>query len=164
MIWYTETICPGNPRLVLESWIYPQYRLKWDSFIASSNKIMMDEHRYPNTFILHTEAKPAAGGIISPRDFVDLLNIYEVKDDNDKCMTVQIASKSIKRNDIPEKKGFVRGVVVLSGVLFDRLGENDLAEYKLPKLVVQEAVNVAANVGDEEKESEVGWTRLRYIC
>eukprot|EP01084_Bolivina_argentea_P018742 34871_1 len=155
MIWYTETICPGDPRMLYETWAYPRYRLQWDSFVSSSNQIIID-NKYPNLFILNTATKPAAGGIISARDFVDLLNIFEVKDNN-QIKTVQIASKSIKHDEIPEKKGFVRGIVVLSGVLFDRLDDNDMEKYKLPKLIAKD------NDDEKESTSEIEWTKLRYI-
>merc|ERR1712157_568248 len=88
--------------------------------------------------------------MISARDFVDLLRIYKHKSDS-----IQIASTSIERNDMPKNKGFVRGTVVLSGVLFEKMGAVDIQKHKLPKLMCKSA--------DDENESVCDWTRIRYI-
>ena len=155
MIWYTETICPGDPRFVYETWAFSKYRLKWDSFISSSQKIMLDA-KNENVFIINTDTKPAAGGLISAREFVDLLNIFQTNDDDGKVKSVQVASKSITRNDFPERKGFVRGDVVLSGVLFERLTQDEIKnKYKLPKLMINDEKN--------NEKCEVEWSRIKYI-
>ena len=153
LIWYTETLCPGNYRVIYESWVEPQHRLKWDSFISKSNKIMIDASN-PNLFVLNTATKPAAGGIISARDFVNLLRIYELKGEEEKdgeYQAMQIASRGIEMKGMPEKKGFVRGVVNLSGVIFEKVGQRDIKDkYKLPTLRMI-----------HNKQCE--WTRIRYI-
>merc|ERR1712003_494926 len=87
--------------------------------------------------------------MISARDFVGLCRIYEDLDGK----SVQIASTSIERKDMPKKKGFVRGNIILSGVLFEQMEQSEVVKCKLPKLMML----------DDEKESECKWTRIRYI-
>ena len=149
MIWLTETVCPGKPRMVYEAWSDPYHRLKWDIFLSDTKKIVLDAS-FPNLCIMKSASKPAAGGIISARDFVDLLRIYEVADDmNADCKSIQIVGTSIERDDMPQNKGFVRGTVVLCGLLFEKIEESELDKYKLPRLMVL--------------NGECAWTRIRYI-
>ena len=148
-IWYTQTVFPGSPQCVYQTWTFSENRLKWDSFISSSKRILIDD-KNENVFIINSETKAAAGGMISPRDFVDLLNIYKLDDEDKNYEALQIASKSIKYEPIAEKKGFVRGECVLSGVLFEKLRDDEIEELGLPEL----------KDGDG---NVVVWTRVRYL-
>ena len=162
MIWYTETVSPGSPWMVYESWTDSTFRMQWDSHLSSSRKIQIDD-AFPNIYILHSSAKAAGGGLISPRDFVDLLSIHEFENNATGYKSVQIASKSIERDDVPKQKGFVRGTVVISGVLFERLSDNEMKDMKLPKLTVSAKGDENGDEDEKEKTKECEWTRIRYI-
>ena len=43
MIWYTETICPGSPKMVHESLMDPTYRMQWETHLSSFQIIQIDD-------------------------------------------------------------------------------------------------------------------------
>ena len=138
--WYTETVCPGSPKLVCESLMNPKYRKKWDLNISSFEQIPMDPV-FPNIFIHHTIADNRDGDYLSARDVVELISINEVEDKT----SFQVSSKSIDRKDIPKIRGFARDNTMICGILFEKLSPKERKKMKIPKL----------------KKCE--WTRIRYI-
>ena len=58
---------------------------------------------------------------------------------------------SIKTDDVPEQKGFVRANVVVGGLRFETLSNEEIEEMQLPKLMV--AVNEDGNVEEQNKDS-----------
>ena len=162
MIWYTETVSPGSPWMVYETWTDSTFRMQWDSQLSTARKIQIDD-AFPNIYILHSSVKAAGGGLISPRDFVNLLSIHEFENNATGYKAVQIASKSIERDDVPEQNGFVRGTVYISGALFERLSEDEMKEMKLPKLTVAAKEDENADEDEKENTKECEWTRIRYI-
>ena len=156
MIWCTETLCPGSPRFVCDSLMSTKHRMAWDATLAAHRQIFIDE-AFPDIFILHSSAKAAVGGLISSRDFVDLITVQEFKNEATGYQSLQITSKSIEREDIPEQKGSIRGVIVICGVLIERLSEEEIEKMELPNLMVP------ANGDENADKVECEWTRMKYI-
>ena len=152
--WYCETVCPGLPKMICESFNNPEYRMEWESNFSSLRKIQIDD-TLPNLHILHSCAKAVAGGLISPRDCVELFSTHEFENKATGYRSIQIAAKSIVREDIPKQKGFVRADVLIAGWIFERLSNEERKELGLPNLMVDE--------GDDVNTKECEWTRIRYI-
>lgn len=148
-IWCTETICPGSPRLIYESLMEEKHRMAWDAQLAAHRQILIDESCL-TVYILHSSAKASVGGLIPPRDFVDLVTLHEFKNQATGLQSLQIVSKSFDW-DVPEQKGLERGVLVIGGVLLERLSDDEIQQMELPKL------QLSAN------KEECEWTRIRYI-
>ena len=160
-IWYVETVCPGTPRIIHESFS-PELRKQWDANFSSARKIGIDD-AFPSIFIQLTSAKGIAGGLISPRDFLDLASVREIDNKETGYQSIQTTSKSIKTEDVPEQKGFVRANVVIGGLRFETLSSEEIEEMDLPKLMV--AVNEDGDVEEQNKENpkECQWTRIQYL-
>ena len=166
LIRYVETVCPGSPSMICESWIDSKLRMEWDSQLSSLRKIEIDD-AFPNIFVQHICSKPATGCMVSPRDFVELIsmNYYDLKATG--YQSVRIVSKSIVREDIPKQKGFVRGNTLIGGFVFEGLSDEEMEEMELPKLKVP--VSGTDDCDDESSEthtdgrSDCEWTRIRYI-
>lgn len=145
-IWYLETLCPGNPTAICETIRDCKNRLKWDLNVSCSKKIPIDhDANDTNLQIAYTATKPAAGGIISPRDFVDLSDIYPINDAKTGYEATQLVGVSVECDEVPEKKGFVRGNTLISGFLMEKLSTKEL----------KERYNIC--------ESQCEWSRMKYI-
>ena len=165
LIRYVETVCPGSPSMICESWIDSKLRMEWDSQFSSVRKVEIDD-AFPNIFVEHVCSKTAAGCLVSPRDFVELIsmNYYDLKPTG--YQSVKIVSKSIVREDIPKQKGFVRGNTLIGGFVCETLSDQEIEEMELPKLKVP--VSGTDDCDDESSETTSGkrdceWTRIRYI-
>jgi len=158
-IWYVETVCPGSPHLVHESFS-ANFRKKWDANFSSAPRIEID-NAFPNIYIQHTSAK--GGGLISPRDFLDLVSERKIENKETGYQSIQTTSKSISHLEVPKQKGFVRANVVIGGLRFETLSNKEIEEMELPKLMV--AVNEESNVDEDSKENtkECQWTRIQYL-
>lgn len=141
-IWFTETLIPGPPRLIFDAWLD---RLEWDVFLSKERRLDIDYRFGCDLFLLHSQCKPAAKGLISARDFCDVIQISKCENG------LQISSRSVKCAKLPPQKGFVRGEVLLSGVRFERLSAEEIKERNLPAL--RSGITASACV----------WTRVRYI-
>ena len=162
VIWHIETVSPGSPRMVYESLSTPKYREEWDTYFASSRKIQIEDG-FPNIYIFQSCSRIGAGGLISPRDFVEMVSIHEFTNEATGYQSVQSASKSVEREDIPKQKGFVRGNVVIGGMLFERLSDKEMDEMELPKLMVPVNEDMTFDIKEKENTKECEWTRIRYI-
>merc|ERR1712176_1471962 len=131
-----------GPMTFFEAWTGDD-RLNWDSVTSFMNKIVIA----PNTFILNFGTKRIL--TISPRDFVDLLRLYKLKNDETGYEALEIAQKSISYKKLPKQKGYVRANNVLNGVLFEKMSKNELKQKGLPSFIVN------------GKECE--WTKIRII-
>merc|ERR1712176_1629301 len=118
-----------GPMTFFEAWTGDD-RLNWDSVTSFMNKIVIA----PNTFILNFGTKRIL--TISPRDFVDLLRLYKLKNDETGYEALEIAQKSISYKKLPKQKGYVRA-------------NNVLKQKGLPSFIVN------------GKECE--WTKIRII-
>ena len=161
-IWFVDTMSPGSPKMLHESLMDPAYRMQWESHLSSFRVIQIDEE-HPNIHLVHSSGRPSAKGLISPRDFVDLQSIHKFEDKATGRKSVMTVLKSVERQDIPEQKGFVRGNVMIRGLLFETLTKEEIQKKKLPKLMV--AAKEDKNQGKEPTENmkEFQWTRIRYI-
>ena len=165
LIRYVETVCPGSPSMICESWMDSKLRMEWDSQLSSVRKIEIDD-AFPNIFLQHTRTKPAAGGLVSPRDFVRLISMNEFEDKAKGYQSVKIVSKSIVKQDIPKQKGFVRANTLIAGFLFERLSDEEIEQMELPKLKVPGPGDDDAdeeNTETTEEKRDCEWTRIRYI-
>ena len=131
---------------------------EWQTTVTKCQKIYIDD-AFPNICILQSRSKALAGGLISPREFVDLLTIHEFENKATGYQTIQTASRSIKTEDIPEQKGYVRGNTVIRGCRFERLSDEEMKQMELPKLMVA----VKGSESEEKQQKECEWTRVRYI-
>ena len=161
-IWFVDTICPGCPQMVHESLMEPEFRMQWDSQFSSFRKITIDD-AFPNIHILHSSAKAAAGGLVAPRDLVDLASVHKFTKNETGYKSIQTVLKSVQREDIPKQKGFVRANVVISGLLFERLSDDEMEKMELPKLMVSDNEHHDANNVNTVNDKECEWTRIRYI-
>ena len=162
MIWFVDTICPGSPQMVHESLMEPEFRMQWDSQFSSFRKITIDD-AFPNIHILHSSAKAVAGGLVSPRDLVDLASVHTFTNKETGFKSIQTVLKSVERKDIPKQRGFVRANVVISGLLFERLSDDEMEKMELPKLMVSDNQHHDADNENMVNDKECEWTRIRYI-
>ena len=161
LIWYVDTVCPGSPQMVYECFM-PKYREEWDLSISSFRKIHSDE-AFPNISIFHKCLKGGGGGLISPRDFVDLLVTHEFTNKETGYRSVQTAQKSVESLFRPEQKGFVRGNVMMGSLLCERLSDEKMEEMGLPRLLVAVNGDSHSKVENKEKTKICEWTRVRYV-
>ena len=158
MIWCSETVLPGSPRFVYESLMDPRHRTQWDQQLSAFRRIVVDD-AFPDIYIMHNSTKPAVGGLISPRDFVDLVTVHEFENKVTGYQSLHFTMHSIEREDIPKQKGHIRANLVMCGTLFERLSDEEIEEMKLPKLMV----SVDGNGDEKKKKQQCEWTKMRYI-
>lgn len=161
-IWYIETICPGSPAIVSESFLDASYRKQWDPQVASLRQIQMGDE-FPNICIYHSTSNALGGGLVSGREFVSLCTMHEFTNKATGCQSIQSVSKSVQREDIPEQKGLVRANVVLGGTLFEGLSDKEMEEMQLPKLMVSVNGEDNANAENTGNTKECEWTRVRSL-
>merc|ERR1712098_170425 len=134
----------------------PAFRLQWDSNISTCQRFDVGSAS-PNTFIQRTSVDSADGGYVSARDVIELISINEFKNETTGRQSVQVSSKSIEREDIPDEKGVQRDSTMICGALFEQLSDEEMEKMELPKLMVPVKEN------GMKKTKECGWTRIRYI-
>ncbi|XP_022100820.1 stAR-related lipid transfer protein 5-like isoform X2 [Acanthaster planci] len=103
-VYRAECTLDASPERILK-YILPTpkgLRGKWDKNVKESEVI---EHINKDLIVARSATHSAAMGLISSRDFLDLIYVKRYPTNNMVCTH----SKSIKRKDCPPRDGFVRG-------------------------------------------------------
>eukprot|EP01084_Bolivina_argentea_P128293 226797_1 len=151
-VWYLETIMPGTPEMFLKYWGESECRLKWDTKISSHKTIHVHKNEQSMLYIVNTQTLPAVGGLISPRNFTELLRCWKINEEN--VIGLEKASKSIKYKDYPSKKGFVDAHNTLTGQRITLINDKQLKEmYDIPPIKMK---------SDNENEI-LKWCRVQAV-
>ncbi|XP_038072098.1 stAR-related lipid transfer protein 5-like [Patiria miniata] len=103
-VYRAECTLDSSPERILE-YILPSpkgLRGKWDKNVKESEVI---EHINKDLIVARSATHSAAMGLISSRDFLDLIYVKRYPTNNMVCTH----SKSIKRKDCASRDGFIRG-------------------------------------------------------
>lgn len=142
-LFLSETIVPGNIKKVFDAWIDPSIRQKWDKSSLNSHQTFFDKNcakkdendnknndddvSLDKILLWSNDTAPAAGGLVSARNFVSLVKIgfeFDKMGDVSNARYARRAHTSshfIEHDKYKIKKGFVRGQVIRSGVTMRRI-------------------------------------------
>eukprot|EP01119_Soliformovum_irregulare_P014418 TRINITY_DN3944_c0_g1_i3.p1 TRINITY_DN3944_c0_g1~~TRINITY_DN3944_c0_g1_i3.p1 ORF type:complete len:180 (-),score=25.36 TRINITY_DN3944_c0_g1_i3:169-681(-) len=113
-LWKIETTFDYPPEIVKRGFGDLQRRTQWDDGAAASDLI---KDVAPDMIIARFASKSAAGGLISPREFYDLISIVH---DGDR-ITSAAANMDQFSKLYPTTKGFTRGINYPTGWVWEPL-------------------------------------------
>lgn len=142
-IWLTDYISCLDCKGITHLWF--RDRMKWDDGLMeySHHSLNKNSQCDDNLFILHHKAK-SIGNIISQRDFVDIVKIDDLGNNK-----IFISRSEISHPAFSTIKGFVRGSIIVCGVMIEQLDKVEMEKYKLPSKI--------------ESVSNIKWCRVRCI-